>query len=106
MDVDVVQGQGQGQRMTDDERQRLIQEGRCFFCKERGHLSNTCLKKRACANTPVHARITEVVETVNETVNATTGTPNALELAGYLQGLSKNDKAKVLEEILKSDSSF
>jgi hypothetical protein len=34
MDIDVVQGQGQSQRMTDDERQRLIQEGRCFFCKE------------------------------------------------------------------------
>jgi hypothetical protein len=106
MDVDVVQGQGQGQRMTDDKRQRLIQEGRCFFCKEWGHLLNACPKKRTRANTPIHARITEVVETVNETVNATTRTPNALELAGYLQGLSENDKAKVLEEILKSDSSF
>jgi hypothetical protein len=106
MDVDVVQSQGQGQRMTDDERQRLIQEGRCFFCKERGHLSNACPKKRTRTNTPARARITEVVETVNETGNATTGTPNALELAGYLQGLSETDKAKVLEEILKSDSSF
>jgi hypothetical protein len=106
MDVDVVQGQGQGQRMTDDERQRLIQEGRCFFCKERGHLSNACPKKRARTNMPARACVTEVVETVNETVNATAGTPNALELAGYLQGLSEDEKAKVLEEILKSDSSF
>jgi hypothetical protein len=106
MDVDVIQGQGQGQRMTDDERQRLIQEGRCFFCKERGHLSNACPKKRTRTTTPARARITEVIETVNETVNATSGTPNALELAGYLQGLSEIDKAKVLEEILKSDSSF
>jgi hypothetical protein len=106
MDIDVVQGQGQSQQMTDDERQHLIQEGRCFFCKECGHLSNACPKKRTCTNTPVHARITEVVETVNETVNMTTRTPNMLELTGYLQGLSDDDKAKVLEEILKSDLSF
>jgi hypothetical protein len=65
-----------------------------------------CPKKQAYTNMPVHARIIEVVETVNKTVNATTGTPNVLELAGYLQGLSDNNKAKVLEEILKSDSSF
>jgi hypothetical protein len=54
----------------------------------------------------VHTHIVEVVETANNIANTTTGTPNMLELAGYLQGLSKDDKAKVLEEILKSDSSF
>jgi hypothetical protein len=106
MDVNVIQGQGQGQHMTNDERQHLIQEGCCFFYKERGHLLNACPKKRAHTNTPTRARITEVVETVNEMANVTTRTPNALELAGYLQGLSDDDKAKVLEEILKSDSSF
>jgi hypothetical protein len=106
MDVNIIQGQGQGQQMTDNERQHLIQEGRCFFCKEWGHLSNACPKKWARANTPVHACITEVVEAVNKMANVTTGTPNALELAGYLQGLSDDDKAKVLEEILKSDLSF
>jgi hypothetical protein len=77
-----------------------------FFCKEQGHLSNVCPKKWACTNRPIYARIIEVIKTVNEMVNVTTGTPNALELAGYLQGLSDNNKAKVLEEILKSDSSF
>jgi hypothetical protein len=108
MDIDVVQGQGQGQgqRMSDQEQQYLIQEGHCCFCKEQGHLSNVCLKKQAHTNMLTCAYIMEVIKTINNTGKAMTGVPNVLELTGYLQGLSDNDKAKVLEEILKSDSSF
>ena len=30
---------------TEEEKQRYLQEGRCFFCGIRGHLSRTCPKK-------------------------------------------------------------
>ena len=34
--------------MTDEEKERLSREGRCFFCKEHGHLSRDCeLKKKS-----------------------------------------------------------
>jgi Retrotransposon gag protein/Zinc knuckle len=33
-----------------DEKQRLRKEGRCFFCKEQGHLSRDCPKKKGQSN--------------------------------------------------------
>jgi hypothetical protein len=80
--------------------------GNVFSVRNKAICQMRAPKKRARANTPVHACITEVIKTVNEMVNVTTGTPNVLELVGYLQGLSDDNKAKVLEEILKLDSSF
>jgi hypothetical protein len=41
MDVDVVQTG----HMSNKERQKLIKEGRCFYCKDVGHLSQECPKK-------------------------------------------------------------
>jgi hypothetical protein len=32
--------------MTDEERRRLQQEGRCFYCKEKGHIAPLCPKKK------------------------------------------------------------
>ena len=32
--------------MTDEERRRLQQEGRCFYCKEKGHIAPVCPKKK------------------------------------------------------------
>jgi hypothetical protein len=33
-----------------DEKQRLRREGQCFFCKEQGHLSRDCPKKKGQNN--------------------------------------------------------
>ena len=46
--------------MSDEEKERLTREGRCFFCKETGHLSRDCEKKK---NRP--ARIQEIAEEAN-----------------------------------------
>src|SRR5579863_5675999 len=51
MEVDFVSTQGgkQGgprlQRLTPEERTKLMQEGRCFRCREQGHQSKECPKK-------------------------------------------------------------
>ena len=42
MDVDTAQSN----LLTDDERKRLQQQGRCFFCKAQGHMSRQCPKKQ------------------------------------------------------------
>jgi Zinc knuckle len=31
--------------LSDKEKQRLMAEGRCFFCKQQGHMSRNCPKK-------------------------------------------------------------
>jgi hypothetical protein len=33
------------QRLTDEECLKLIQEGKCFYCKEDGHLYKECKKR-------------------------------------------------------------
>ena len=43
--------------MSDEEKERLTREGRCFFCKETGHLSRDCEKKKNRL-----ARIQEIAE--------------------------------------------
>jgi len=36
---------GRPGRLSPVDRHRLMEEGRCFYCKEKGHLANQCLKK-------------------------------------------------------------
>ena len=31
-------------KLTPEQRQQLMKEGRCFRCRERGHMSNACPK--------------------------------------------------------------
>ena len=37
--------------LTDDERSRLRAEGRCFYCRQKGHMTNQCLV-RALSRVP------------------------------------------------------
>jgi Zinc knuckle len=46
MDIDVTRTDS----AKADEKQRLRREGRCFFCKEQGHLSRDCPKKKGQNN--------------------------------------------------------
>ena len=40
----------QSGQMTRDERTKLVQEGRCFRCKEKGHQSRNCPKNPGGSN--------------------------------------------------------
>jgi Zinc knuckle len=42
MDVDVI---STWNPLSEDEKQQLMAEGRCFFCKQQGHMSRNCPKK-------------------------------------------------------------
>jgi len=46
MDVDRKKSDGiRLRKLTPDERKKMIEEGRCFACREKGHLSSQCPKK-------------------------------------------------------------
>ena len=45
-----IRAMNQSGQMTRDERTRLVQEGRCFRCKEKGHQSRNCPKNPGGSN--------------------------------------------------------
>jgi Zinc knuckle len=42
MDVDAITTRNS---LSEEEKKRLMAEGRCFFCKQQGHMSKNCPKK-------------------------------------------------------------
>jgi Retrotransposon gag protein len=49
MDVDAISTRNP---LSEEEKKRLMAEGRCFFCKQQGHMSQNCPKKPSHPNTP------------------------------------------------------
>jgi Retrotransposon gag protein/Zinc knuckle len=47
MDVDAISTRNP---LSEEEKRRLMAEGRCFFCKQQGHMSRNCPKKPSCQN--------------------------------------------------------
>ena len=43
-------GQASRSKLSDEERQRLIKEGKCFFCRQTGHISKNCPLRREQSN--------------------------------------------------------
>jgi Zinc knuckle len=105
MDVDVTTTQSN--RTPDPDREHLIHEGRCFYCKEQGHLSRECpVKKKRNANTTgtTRVRVTETSE-VAATNTPTSSKPTNEEIAKALKAMSDEERGK-LAESLSQDLSF
>jgi hypothetical protein len=109
MDVDTIQATQLG-RLSPEEQRCLRNEGRCFFCKQQGHISHACPKKgRTGAGNPqsqarpTMARTTEVIEAPTA-VNATAPLNRQAIMKG-LQGLSAEERGYLLDELITSDQS-
>jgi Zinc knuckle len=105
MDVDVVQTG----RMSNEERQKLIKEGRCFYCKDVGHLSRECPKKPK-PHTNVSPARSRTIATVENSENAPVVNQNqglgVTDLAEALKNLSEEDRGRLLDEIVSGQWSF
>jgi hypothetical protein len=92
--------------MTNEERQKLIKEGCCFYCKEVGHLLQECSKKlKPCTNgTSTRSRMIAIVKN-SETALAVAQNPGlgVADLAKALKNLSEKD---LLDKIVSNQSSF
>jgi Retrotransposon gag protein len=105
MDVDVVQTG----RMSNEERQKLIKEGHCFYCKDVGHLSQECPKKpKPCTNaSPAQSRMIAMVKSSeNPPVTAQNQGLGVADLAEALKNLSEEDRGRLLDEIVSGQLSF
>jgi hypothetical protein len=94
MDVDAANiniTQMQPGRLSEEERKQLQNEGRCFFCKNQGHISCQCPKKMGrCTENPSHPRplATQVTETDDATVvNTVDAEPDRMAILKGIQGM-------------------
>ena len=113
MDVDVAR---LGGPLTPEERKQLMDENRCFYCRDKGHRANRCWKKPAKPQqnnpssyppretNPFHARIatTEQAPIPLPTTNQQE-TSAREQIATCLKTLSKDDYDKLLNEMMTKD---
>jgi len=80
-------------RMTVEERQELMRKGACFFCKEVGHLTSECpKKKKKYAEKPSTSK--------NESKPAPKKGGNFKDMKKYIRGLDSEEKEKLAEELI------
>ena len=109
MDVDVAR---LGGPLTPEERKRLMDENRCFYCRDKGHRANKCWKKpaRPQSNTPpketnpfrVRIATTEQAPLPLPTMNQQ-DTPPREQIATCLKTLSKDEYDELLDEMMTKD---
>ena len=63
------------QKLTDEERVQYHKEGRCFRCRQQGHMASRCLKN---ANHPSNSNARAMTTTNTNTTTTDTNSPNAL----------------------------
>ena len=110
MDVDLAQ-MGTGQ-LSEEERKQLRTKGRCFFCKNQGHISRGCPKKRQRTGgqnqlRPVTAQITEIEGTDGDqvTVNEVRRDSGREGVLQSIWGMSATKRARLLDELIVNDGS-
>ena len=123
--------------LTEEERRQLMKEGRCFKCRQQGHLSHACTNKHGYkgSNQQPRTRVNEVVDNRDDQSETSTtssrGRPtssrassssrtstsgrstkvNTLKMSGdevirALEGLTKEERGDVLDQILLKGEDF
>ena len=107
MDVNVAR---LGGPLTPEERKRLMDENRCFYCRDKGHRASRCWKKPIRPNNPrketnpflVRMATTEQAPPPSSTTNQQE--PPARErIATCLKTLSKDEYDELLDEMMTKD---
>ena len=108
MDIDVAQ---LGRPLTPEERKKLLEENRCFYCRDKGHRVARCWKKpntQQCApfatlkdTNPFHARAATIKPVESTDTAPPTTSPTAQEqVLSSLKTLSKEEYNNVLNEMM------
>ena len=94
-----------GGNLTDTDKKKLMDEGRCFYCKEKGHRANRCPKKpqrrppAAQATFPSRARVTEATDGEN-------AKEEVRDLQMQLQAMTTEDRGELLDSLMRNDLDF
>ena len=110
MDVDAVK---LGGPLTPEERKRLFEENRCFYCRDKGHHTNKCWKKptnqrntppASKETNPFHIRATTMDQSLptSPPTNDQNATPHK-QITTCLKRLSKEEYNDLLNEMITED---
>ena len=94
-----------GGNLTEADKKKLMDEGRCFYCKEKGHRANRCPKKprqhpSATQTTfPSRARVTEAADGEN-------AKEEVRDLRMQLQAMTTEDRGELLDSLMRDDLDF
>ena len=116
--MDQTPGHIRARQITTDEKEELMRTGRCFNCKEQGHLSQYCPKKRTGTTFPANsatrpqprARAAQVTVNFDDGVEDTepeaavkaTSSQKSLtadQIIELMQNASEEDKDKVIQKV-------
>ena len=110
MDVDVA---WLGGPLTPEERKRLMDENRCFYCRDKGHRANRCWKKPAKPNNsspyppketnPFCIRAATTEQAPVPSTNEREVTPREQITACLKKNISKEDYNNLLNEMMTED---
>ena len=94
-----------GGNLSDADKKKLMDEGRCFYCKEKGHCANRCPKKpqqrppTTQTTFPSHARVTEAT-------NSEGTKEEVWDLRMQLQAMTTEDRGELLDSLMRDDLDF
>jgi Retrotransposon gag protein len=99
MDVDTTKVKP----LSDEERKKLLAEGRCFFCKAQGHISPKCPKKGG--KPKINPQRSQTTARIIEADEATVVDPvdSAYQT---LTNMTKEDRTQLLDRMIVDDADF
>ena len=102
--MDLSMGRLRG-NLSDANKKKLMDEGRCFYCKEKGHHANWCPKKprqrplTTQTTLPSCARATEAADSENTK-------EEVWDLRMQLQAMTTEDRGELLDSLMCDDLDF
>jgi hypothetical protein len=94
-----------GGNLTDADKKKLMDKGRCFYCKENGHRANQCPKKprqRPPTTQTTFPSRARAAEATNEE-----GTKEEVrDLRMQLQAMTTEDRGELLDSLMRDDLDF
>ena len=99
--MDLTPGRTRAQAaLTDNERTTLRQEGKCFKCRKKGHMSRDCpdWASQACSGTTKEEPKEEVKEEDAQIKQVT-----ASELVNLVKNMTQEEKEKVIQDVFMKD---
>ena len=99
--MDLTPGRTRAQAaLTDDERATLRQEGKCFKCHKKGHMSQDCPDRASQARSGTTKE--DPKEEIKEE-DAQIKQVTAEELVHLVQNMSQEEKDKVIQDVFMKD---